>query len=169
MIYTVPHYYNHFKCIASECPDTCCAGWGIMIDRASLKKYRNMDGAFGSRLHHSIHWKDGSFKQYHGRCAFLNEENLCDIYSEAGPGYLCRTCRTYPRHTEEFEGCREMSLCLSCIEAARIILGCRETVRFITREDEHSDSNKAVLEEAMVKRPEFALRRLLAAVNSDGL
>lgn len=140
MIYTVPHYYNGFKCIASECPDTCCAGWGIMIDRASLKKYRNMDGAFGSRLHHSIHWKDGSFKQYHGRCAFLNEENLCDIYSEAGPGYLCRTCRTYPRHTEEFEGCREMSLCLSCIEAARIILGCRETVRFITREDEREES-----------------------------
>ena len=38
-----------------------------------------------------------------------------------------------------------------------------------SREVEHSDSNKAVLEEAMVKRPEFALRRLLAAVNSDGL
>ena len=91
MIYTVPHYYNRFKCIASECPDTCCAGWGIMIDRASLKKYRDMEGPFGSRLHNSIHWKEGSFKQYHGRCAFLNEENLCDIYSEAGPEYLCRT------------------------------------------------------------------------------
>ena len=33
MIYTFPHYYNHFKCTASGCPDTCCAGWGIMIDR----------------------------------------------------------------------------------------------------------------------------------------
>lgn len=140
MIYTVPHYYNHFKCIASECPDTCCAGWGIMIDRASLKKYREMDGPFGSRLHNSIHWKEGSFKQYRGRCAFLNEENLCDIYSEAGPEYLCRTCRTYPRHIEEFEGCREMTLCLSCIEAARIILGCEEPVRFITREDEREET-----------------------------
>ena len=38
-----------------------------------------------------------------------------------------------------------------------------------SREVEHSDSNKAVLEEAMVKRQEFALRRLLAAVNSDSL
>jgi len=37
-----------------------------------------------------------------------------------------------------------------------------------SREVEHSDFNKAVLEEAMVKRPGFALRRLLAAVNSDG-
>ena len=113
MIYTFPHYYNHFKCTASGCPDTCCAGWGIMIDSASLKKYRDMDGPFGSRLHNSIHWKEGSFKQYHGRCAFLNEENLCDLYSEAGPEYLCRTCRAYPRHIEEFEGCREITLCLS--------------------------------------------------------
>lgn len=140
MIYTFPHYYNHFKCTASGCPDTCCAGWGIMIDSASLKKYRNMDGPFGSRLHNSIHWKEGSFKQYHGRCAFLNEENLCDIYSEAGPEYLCRTCRTYPRHIEEFEGCREMTLCLSCIEAATIILGCEEPVRFLTREDERQET-----------------------------
>ena len=140
MIYTVPHYYNRFKCIASECPDTCCAGWGIMIDRASLKKYRDMEGPFGSRLHNSIHWKEGSFKQYHGRCAFLNEENLCDLYSEAGPEYLCRTCRAYPRHIEEFEGCREMTLCLSCIEAARIILGCEEPVRFITREDDREET-----------------------------
>ena len=140
MIYTFPHYYNHFKCTASGCPDTCCAGWGIMIDSASLKKYRNMDGPFGSRLHNSIHWKEGSFKQYHGRCAFLNEENLCDIYSEAGPEYLCRTCRTYPRHIEEFEGCREMTLCLSCIEAAKIILGCEEPVRFLTREDERQET-----------------------------
>lgn len=37
-----------------------------------------------------------------------------------------------------------------------------------SREVEHSDFNKAVLEEAMVKRPGFALRRLLVAVNSDG-
>lgn len=94
MIYTFPHYYNHFKCTASGCPDTCCAGWGIMIDRASLKKYRNMDGPFGSRLHNSIHWKEGSFKQYHGRCAFLNEENLCDIYSEPfGPQLFEDTAR----------------------------------------------------------------------------
>ena len=37
-----------------------------------------------------------------------------------------------------------------------------------SREVEHSDSNKAVLEEALVRRPGFALRRLLAAVESDG-
>lgn len=47
---------------------------------------------------------------------------------------LCRTCRNYPRHIEEFEGSREISLSLSCPEAARLILGCREPVRFLTAE-----------------------------------
>ncbi len=57
------------------------------------------------------------------------------MYTKAGPESLCRTCRTYPRHIEEFEGCREVSLCMSCIEAASLILGCREKVSFITKED----------------------------------
>ena len=112
MIYTIPHYYKQFRCIASGCPDTCCAGWAIMIDRKSLENYRHMEGPFGNRLHNSIDWKESSFRQYEGRCAFLNEDNLCDIYAETGPENLCRTCRTYPRHIEEFEGCREISLCM---------------------------------------------------------
>lgn len=35
---TVPHYYSRFQCVAGQCPDTCCAGWQIMIDETSLKK-----------------------------------------------------------------------------------------------------------------------------------
>lgn len=140
MIYTIPHYYKQFRCIASGCTDTCCAGWAITIDRKALENYRQMKGPFGNRLHNSIDWKEASFRQYEGRCAFLNEENLCDIYAETGPENLCRTCRTYPRHIEEFEGCREISLCMSCIEAAKLILGCEEPVRFITKEDGKAES-----------------------------
>ena len=29
---TRPDYYKDFSCIAGACPDTCCAGWQIMID-----------------------------------------------------------------------------------------------------------------------------------------
>lgn len=140
MQFTIPHYYNKFRCVAGECPDTCCAGWAIMIDDVSMKRYRGQKGELGSRLSHSIDWKKGSFKQYAGRCAFLNEENLCHIYCEAGPGLLCRTCRDYPRHTEEYEGVREISLSLSCPEAAKLILGCEEPVRFLTKETQKEES-----------------------------
>ena len=136
MRYTIPHYYREFSCAADRCTDTCCAGWEIMIDPVSLRKYRKTKGPLGNRLHNSIRWDQGSFKQYGRRCAFLADSGLCDLYSDGGPGMLCKTCRTYPRHIEEFEGVREISLCISCIEAARIVLGRREPVRFLDFERE---------------------------------
>lgn len=140
MLYTVPHYYKKFQCTASACTDTCCAGWQIMIDDKSLRKYKKIPGAFGNRMKNSVDWKEGAFLQYEGRCAFLNEENLCDLYAEAGAHMLCRTCRRYPRHTEEYEGIREISLSLSCVEAAKIILGSEEPVRFLNREDDREET-----------------------------
>ena len=53
---------------------------------------------------------------------------------------LCRTCRAYPRHIEEFEGVREISLSLSCPEAAKLILDCEEPVRFLSKETEKEET-----------------------------
>ena len=133
MQFTFPNYYKKFSCIAGTCPDTCCAGWQIVIDDKTLKKYQHFKGPFRNRLHNDIDWKEHIFRQYDRRCAFLNEENLCDIYTEAGPKMFCKTCRNYPRHIEEFEGLREISLSLSCPEAARILLSQKEKVQFVTR------------------------------------
>ena len=96
MLYTIPDYYQNFKCTADECEDTCCAGWQIAIDRKSLVRYGKVTGKFRRRLNRSIRWLEGTFKQGEGgRCAFLNEENLCDLYSALGKESLCRTCRLY--------------------------------------------------------------------------
>ena len=43
----VPNYFNEFKCIASECEDTCCAGWEIVIDDETHKRYEKVEGEFG--------------------------------------------------------------------------------------------------------------------------
>ena len=136
---TRPDYYKDFSCIAGACPDTCCAGWQIVIDDKSLKKYKHVKGAFRGRLHNDIDWKEQVFRQYDRRCAFLNDDNLCDIYSGIGKRMLCDTCRKYPRHIEEFEGLREYSLSLSCPEAARILLGCEKKVTFQTAEVPYPD------------------------------
>lgn len=130
MLYTIPDYYQNFKCTADECEDTCCAGWQIAIDRKSLVRYGKVSGKFRRRLNRSIRWLEGTFKQGEGgRCAFLNEENLCDLYSALGKESLCRTCRLYPRHIEEFEGVREVTLSISCPEVARILLKKEEPAR----------------------------------------
>ena len=142
MIYTVPEYYNQFQCLASACPATCCAGWQIVIDEKTQEKYRNYKGSFGNRLKNSIDWKDGTFQQYHGRCAFLNEENLCDIHIEAGHDALCRTCRRYPKHVEVYENEREVSLSLSCPAAAKLIMGQKQPCRFRSVENGGEESEK---------------------------
>ena len=139
MYYRKPHYYDKFSCTADQCPDTCCAGWQIVIDENSLEKYSNVSGDFGIRLLNSIDWREGIFEQYEKRCSFLNAENLCDIYKELGADALCDTCRLYPRHIEEFENLREFSLSLSCPVAAKMSLECPEPVRFLEEEDEKEE------------------------------
>lgn len=153
---TYPDYYKEFSCTADKCKDTCCAGWGIVIDDNTLKKYRQVKGAFGKRLRQEIDWKEKSFCQKAGRCAFLNQRNLCDIYTQLGEKAFCDTCRRYPRHIEEFENLREISLSLSCPEAAEIILGHQEKVRFLTRE-------KEMLEESYEEFDFFLFDKLMDA------
>ena len=40
MRYLKPHFYDKFVCTAGACPDTCCAGWQIVIDEDSLERYK---------------------------------------------------------------------------------------------------------------------------------
>ncbi len=133
MLYTIPDYYKEFACTADKCEDTCCAGWQIVIDEKSLAKYKKVRGKFMPRMLCSINWKQKSFHQdKQKRCAFLNSENLCDIYKNLGEKSLCKTCRLYPRHIEEFEGVREITLSISCPEVARILMERIEPVKFLS-------------------------------------
>lgn len=45
---------------------------------------------------------------------------------------LCKTCTRYPRHYEEYENLREISLSLSCPAAAKLILGTEEKMSFLS-------------------------------------
>ena len=139
MRYIKPTFYDAFNCTAAKCPDTCCAGWQIMIDEDSLERYGEVQGAFGKRLRNSIDWQEGCFYQHQRRCAFLNEQNLCDLYTALGSEALCETCRKYPRHVEEYEGLREWSLSLSCPVAAELILSQQGFPEFIIEEDDEPD------------------------------
>ena len=142
MRYVKTDDYDSFVCLAGACPDTCCAGWEIVIDEHSLEAYgqRSQKGdAFAKRLARSVDWEESVFRQTNRRCAFLEDNDLCALYTAMGPEALCDTCRNYPRHMEEFEGLREYSLSLSCPEAARIILTGEKPQSFLTEEDDTED------------------------------
>ena len=138
MRYTKPDFYDQFRCVASECPETCCAGWEICIDEETMEKYKALQGPFSNRLKNGIDERRDSFLQYEGNCNFLNEEKLCDLYTEIGEEYMCETCRTYPRHIEEYGQEKELSLGISCPEVARIVISRKEPLKFISVEVEES-------------------------------
>ena len=134
----VPEYFKDFKCIASKCEDTCCAGWGIVIDDVTYDRYKNVQGKFGERLRSEIVHEAGEniFVLKGNNCPFLNIEKTCDIYINIGEENLCYTCQQYPRYTEEFGSLREIGISLSCPEAARIMLNNDKKVTFELSENE---------------------------------
>lgn len=141
MLYTTPDYYNDFQCTADKCKDTCCAGWQIVIDEASMEKYKNFKGDYVWKVMGCVDWETNTFRQdKNKRCAFLNEENLCELIKNAGETSLCKTCRDYPRHIEEFEGVREISLSISCPEVAKMLMERIEPVKFITQEKREEET-----------------------------
>ena len=140
MLYTIPDYYHEFRCVAGKCEDTCCAGWQIVADEAALEKYKNETGVFAEHLKESINWEEGTFKQDKDkRCVFLNRSNLCDMYTALGEESLCRTCKLYPRHIEEFEDVREVTLSVSCPEVARILMNKKEPMHFLSYETDEEE------------------------------
>lgn len=129
-----PEYYRNFNCIGSACEDTCCASWNITADSESVKRYRRETGEFGKRLREGIHLRTGRIQMKQGICPFLNEDRLCEMYIHMGKESLCKTCREFPRHVEDYGYLREISLSLACPEAARWILMGEDTdLRMKTR------------------------------------
>ena len=126
-----PQYVHQFKCIGSSCPDTCCNGWSVDIDKNTFKKMRELKGtelANRVKKYFKIN-PEGSGNSYARvtmgsdlKCPMQNEEKLCSIQVEIGAEYLSHTCKTYPRKIVQSSLVKEMYTTLSCPEAARLCL-----------------------------------------------
>ena len=153
MRYTTTTFYKEFKCVGGSCEDSCCDNWEIDLDDESLKYYMTQKGEFGKRLKSCTRVKDKQFILNGNRCPFHNEDDLCDIYIELGEKALCQTCTNFPRHIEEFDNLKEVSLTMSCPEASRIMLKKSDKITFICKEG--SDSEYGLKEMKPVSRFAF--------------
>lgn len=144
---TFPSYFRKFHCIADKCPDTCCAGWDIVVDEESLEKYSSMQGEYGKKIR-SLLTVDGDgdtvYKSIGGKCPFLLENGLCDMFIAIGHANLCRTCRQFPRHITDFGSRIETGLSFSCPEAARLITESSSPITFETEEIEGNISPNSI-------------------------
>lgn len=138
-----PQYMNKFECVGQDCPDTCCAGWKINIDKGTYKKYRKInDKNMAIKFKKIMKKSDGQpsyamygyFNMDEGICGFL-ENGLCGIQKKYGEDLLSVTCLEYPRKMNVVDERVEMSAKLSCPEVARLALLNTELMQFDVVED----------------------------------
>lgn len=119
-----PKYYETFRCLASDCPDSCCKEWEVQVDEAAAARYLAMEGALGEDLRRYL-YQDGEGDWYlritEGRCPMWQADGLCRIQAQQGHDALCQTCRDFPRLKHDYGDFVELGLELSCPEAARIL------------------------------------------------
>lgn len=136
MKFIKPNFYDRFRCTASQCSDTCCAGWEIDIDPDTRAYYEELECAFGDRLREQIDelpeggacFRLGDLE----RCPFLNDDNLCEVILELGEDALCEICREHPRFYEQIGDRMEMGVGLCCEEACRLLFEEKNPITFIT-------------------------------------
>ena len=125
MKHIYPTYYKKFKCIANECPDSCCKDWDVVVDEESECFYNSVNTEFGEKIRSlTVTDNDGDriFVSQNGKCPFWNKDMLCDIYINLGEEHLCETCKNFPRITQDYTDFVEHTLSLACPEGARLIL-----------------------------------------------
>jgi lysine-N-methylase len=129
-----PNYADRFRCLGSDCEDTCCSGWQVSVSEHDYQRITTVpDGPLRSLIDTSIVRNDPGtvdpempFARVQmldsGECPLLSADRLCRVQLECGESYLCHICAVYPRNSYCVDGLTETELSLSCPEAARLIL-----------------------------------------------
>ncbi len=131
--------YSDFVCVGDKCPYTCCGGWKIVIDEATATYYRNVTGEMGERLQRNTVTENGVTRFVltdSGRCPFLNERGLCDIYINLGEEHLSQTCTYFPRYAFLSGDIRFSGVSISCPVVSEFFLTHNDTIEIDFREDE---------------------------------
>ena len=137
----LPRYVERFRCIGSQCEDTCCSGWTVTIDKKTFNAYRQIQHpALSADIARSVtrRHSQASNSAYAriqldtdtNHCP-MSREGLCSIQKNLNESYLSDTCFSYPRYSRSFGGQYEQALTLSCPEAARLALLAPDAFDFI--------------------------------------
>ncbi|MBO7344656.1 MAG: flagellin lysine-N-methylase [Clostridia bacterium] len=152
-------YYPEFKCIADKCKHTCCAGWEMLIDKDSLNNYLNDHSPFSQTLKRGVNFKKSKFKTDKlKRCAFLNQNGLCDIITNFGEESLCQVCRDHPRFRSFFSHQTETGLGFSCEQATKIILSYQNKMELLPIDDDGGNEKPTFLEQCLLEFRTSALK-----------
>ncbi len=140
-------FYQDFTCAGGACPETCCRGWVIPLNKEDYERFRQTKGLTGWKLKLSmsgIYYPDGDtdgcLNASSGSCSFHDRRGLCSLQRRYGHGFLPEACRMYPRFYRNYGVFEERCLDLSCMEAAGLFLKNRDALFFNCHEGDSLSS-----------------------------
>lgn len=111
-----------FKCLAADCPSTCCGGWTVNVDPGTRKQIRSEKGLKGMIMNAAFSkGKSSHIIMPLGNCPF-HKRGLCSFQASGKNDLMPNVCRVYPRKSTTIGMRTEITPELSCIEAARLFL-----------------------------------------------
>lgn len=110
-----PDYYDNFKCIAGDCPFTCCQEWKIAVDRDTQAKWKK------NNLYGDTVVKGNIRLDADRQCPYLCKDGLCSVVKQYGEDMLSNTCHTYPRETHEHDEFIEQTISMGCPAAVDLL------------------------------------------------
>lgn len=111
-----------FKCLAADCPSTCCGGWTVNVDPGTRKQIRSEKGLKGMIMNAAFSkGKSSHIIMPLGTCPF-HKRGLCSLQASGKNDLMPNVCRVYPRKRTTIGMRTEITPELSCIEAARLFL-----------------------------------------------
>lgn len=131
ILVTEPLLLSAFSCIGSACREHCCAGWQIIFDKKTVKRYQSskdltirdiaVNAIEVTKNSHS-NWGYIKLDENTGGCPFLDSANLCSVHSRLGHQALSPTCATFPRLTRYYKSEIHNTITLSCPQVSQLLI-----------------------------------------------
>lgn len=122
-----PHM-TKFRCIGTDCEDTCCKAWEIPITDDDVSRLTNALGSEGASdmVRRLPNGRGGTItvlrRLADGACTQLDENQWCGLQIRLGEGVLPVVCTSYPRLVIRVGDQLELTGRVSCPEVARLCL-----------------------------------------------
>ncbi|WP_026508262.1 flagellin lysine-N-methylase [Butyrivibrio sp. MC2013] len=129
--------YLEYKCLAGDCPETCCSGWRIIVDDETKERYMHKKGFGGFALRAGLSGPDDNYFNYDaGSCIFHDLKGLCRIQKKFGTEYMPEICRRFPREVRNYGSFAIENTDLSCIGQSLMLLKREKRPEMILRDGE---------------------------------
>lgn len=130
-------WFDEFKCMGGECPQTCCKGWLIPLDEEDEARFKRERGRLSLELFMATRaYTRNRMNLGSGECRFHTSEGLCKLQLQKGHDFIPWACRSFPRFYRNYGEFEERYLDLSCIAAAELFVKNAGSLRLVEDEDE---------------------------------